>query len=65
MLSLSKLALDSFLGRDLGLASTDQVVAALKKSKHLALLNDTELKSILQVGGSLLGTAAGMCLNDS
>jgi len=47
MLCLPKRQLDSFLGRDSGLNGIEQVVAALKKSKHLAQLSEVELKSVL------------------
>ncbi|KAJ9511311.1 hypothetical protein QJQ45_029755, partial [Haematococcus lacustris] len=48
MLSLSKRQLDSFLGRDQGLNTLEQVLAALKKSKHIGTQSDTELKAVLQ-----------------
>lgn len=49
LLSLTKRALDTFLGNDMSLSTTDQVIAALKKSKHLTPLNEGELKAVLQM----------------
>lgn len=57
LLCLSKRQLDSFLGRDQGLVTVEQVIAALKKSNHLASLSDTQLKTMLGVGGSRKASA--------
>eukprot|EP00199_Chlamydomonas_sp_CCMP681_P000070 CAMPEP_0119102536 /NCGR_PEP_ID=MMETSP1180-20130426/1251_1 /TAXON_ID=3052 ORGANISM="Chlamydomonas cf sp, Strain CCMP681" /NCGR_SAMPLE_ID=MMETSP1180 /ASSEMBLY_ACC=CAM_ASM_000741 /LENGTH=1028 /DNA_ID=CAMNT_0007086843 /DNA_START=136 /DNA_END=3222 /DNA_ORIENTATION=+ len=70
LLCLSKRQLDLFLGRDLGLVTVEQVVAALKKSKHLATLTETEIKTVLQAAvevkyesGAVIAAANGPVTN--
>jgi len=49
MLSLPKRQLDHFLGLDTGLSSVDAIVAALKKSRGLQSIPDTDMRAILQL----------------
>lgn len=39
--------MDSFLGKDTGLKTSEQVISSLKKSKFLSVLNDAEMKQLL------------------
>ena len=59
LLCLPKSQLDSLMGWDSGLRTTDQVVAALKKSKHLSNLTEVQVKTMLQV---CVCTCVGACV---
>jgi len=48
LLCLPKSQLDSLMGWDMSLKTTDQVVAALKKSRYLSNLSEVQIKTMLQ-----------------